>query len=194
MSRIRNSKLARSRRYLNEYANYEPNQLLANVIGNYISGMMFSYEGYISDSNYIKDVIPIRLNIELNGDDVDVIASPNVIYCYINASNIDYVIEGIEDNFRLSNTAEVMQNTKFIPVDDKTWKDDTNLYRLKININTGIISRYDQRLNRFTKQEVNWNTATPEEVVRLLLTEDYLEDYFRNELCILKSEELFDIS
>ena len=68
-----------------------------------------------------------------------------------------------------------MQNTKFIPVDDKTWKDDTNLYLLKINTNTGIISRYDQRLNRFTKQEVNWNTSTPEEVARLLLTEDYLE-------------------
>ena len=36
---------------MNEYASYQPNQLLANAIGNYITGMGFFYDGYIRRSS-----------------------------------------------------------------------------------------------------------------------------------------------
>ena len=47
----------------NEYASYKPNQLLANSIGNYITGMGFFYDGYISEPNSDELGIPVKLDI-----------------------------------------------------------------------------------------------------------------------------------
>ena len=110
------------------------------------------------------------------------------MYCFINAANIDYKVETVEDSvYNLANFAEILQANKLVPVNSKVWRDDKNLYLLKINLNTGKIGRYDWRVGRFTNQDVNWNNSTPEEVVQLLLTKEYLEDYFKAELCSLES-------
>ena len=172
----------------NESVSYEPNQLLAQVIGDHITNMGFYYRGFINEPGSDETGIPVNLNVELNGDDVDVLVSPNVMYCFINAANIDYKVETVEDSvYNLANFAEILQANKLVPVNNKVWRDDKNLYLLKINLNTGKIGRYDWRVGRFTTQDVNWNSSTPEEVVQLLLTKEYLEDYFKAELCSLES-------
>lgn len=172
----------------NESVSYEPNQLLAQVIGDHITSMGFYYRGFINEPGSDETGIPVNLNVELNGDDVDVLVSPNVMYCFINAANIDYKVETVEDSvYNLANFAEILQANKLVPVNSKVWRDDKNLYLLKINLNTGKIGRYDWRVGRFTTQDVNWNNSTPEEIVQLLLTKEYLEDYFKAELCSLES-------
>lgn len=172
----------------NESVDYKPNQLLAQVIGDHITGMGFYYRGFISEPNSDEVGVPINLNVELNGDDVDVLVSPNVMYCFINAKNIDYKVETSEHAiYDIVNFSEVLQANKLVPVNTKVWRDNDNLYLLKINLNTGKIGRFDHRIGRFTTQEINWNSSTPEEVAQLLLTKDYLEDYFKHELCSLES-------
>ena len=172
----------------NESVKYEPNQLLAQVIGDYITGMGFYYGGFINEPNSDETGISVNLNVELNGDDVDVMVSPNVMYCFINAQNIDYKIETSDNSiYDIPNFSDILAATRFTPVHDKVWRDDKNLYLLKINLNTGKIGRYDWRVGRFTNQDINWNSSTPEEVVELLLTKEYLEDYFQHELCSLES-------
>lgn len=174
---------------VNEAVTYQPNQLLAQVIGNHVTGMGFYYPAYISEPQSDEAGISVNLNVDLNGDDVDVMVSPNVMYCYINASNIDYFVKIADDVAynNIANFGEVLKANHFVQVNPKAWRDDKNLYLLKINLNTGIIGRYDPATGKFRNQEVNWNSSTPEEVVELLLTKEYLEDYFRHELCSLES-------
>ena len=172
---------------MNEYASYQPNQLLANAIGNYITGMGFFYDGYIHEPNSDTVGIPIQLDIELNADDVDVTMSENVIYCYINSDKLDLMIKSGPELYELDNFGDIIHNNHFVPVHEKVWRDATKLYLLKINLNTGIIGRYDIRTSRFKNQEVNWNSSTPEEVVQLLLPKEYLAEYLKAELCSLES-------
>lgn len=187
---------------VNEAVTYEPNQLLAQVIGNHITGMGFYYPAYISEPQSDETGISVNLDVELNGDDVDVMVSPNVMYCFINAANIDYIVKAADDAvYNIANFAEVLKANHLTQINPKAWRDDKNLYLLKINLNTGKIGRYDPATGRFRTQDVNWNSSTPEEVVELLLTKEYLEDYFRHELCSLESyvgfatpEALMDLS
>lgn len=173
---------------VNEAVTYEPNQLLAQVIGHQITNMGFYYRGYISEPDSDEIGVPVNLNVELNGDDVDVLMSSNVMYCFINADNIDYKVETAGDDiYGIANFAEVLKANRFVPVNSKVWRDEKNLYLLKINLNTGKIGRYNWRVGRFSTQEINWLTSTPEEVAELLLTKEYLEDYFKAELCSLES-------
>lgn len=172
---------------MNEYANYQPNQLLATAIGNHITRMGFLYDGYIHEPNSDTVGIPIQLDIELNADDVDVTMSDNVIYCYINSDKLDLMIKSGPELYELDNFGDILQNHHFVPVHEKAWRDATKLYLFKINLNTGIIGRYDIRTGRFKNQEVNWNSSTPEEVARLLLPKEYLDEYLRAELCSLES-------
>lgn len=171
----------------NEYASYKPNQLLANSIGNYITGMGFFYDGYISEPNSDELGIPVKLDIELNSDDVDVTMSDNVMYCYVNSDKLDLMIKSGPELYELDNFGDIIKNHHFVPVHSKAWRDATKLYLLKINLNTGIIGRYDIRTGRFKNQDINWNSSTPEEVASLLLPKEYLDEYLRSELCSLES-------
>lgn len=171
----------------NEYASYQPNQLLANSIGNYITGMGFLYDGYISEPNSEDLGVPVKLDVELNGDDVDVTMSDNVMYCYVNSDKLDLMIKSGPELYELDNFGDIIKNHHFVPVHSKAWRDATKLYLLKINLNTGIIGRYDIRTGRFKNQDINWNSSTPEEVASLLLPKEYLDEYLRSELCSLES-------
>lgn len=173
---------------MNEYVNYKPNQLLAKVIGDHITGMGFYYPGQIYEPDSEDEGISINMNVDLNGDDVDVLVSPNVMYCFINARNIDYIIETRDNSvYDIPNFSEVLKANRITQVNPKAWRDENNLYLLKINLNTGKIGRYNPATGRFQTQEVNWLSSTPEEVVELLLTKEYLEDYLRHELNSLES-------
>lgn len=180
MSKLQNSGM-------NEATTYRPNQLLANAIGDYITTMGFLYTGYINEPNSDELGIPVQIDVELNGDDVDVTMSDNVMYCYINADKIDHILKPAESIYNLDNFSEILKNHRFVPVNAKTWRDATKLYLLKINLNSGIIGRYDINTGRFKNQEVNWNSSTPEEITELLLTKDYLQEYLSHELCSLES-------
>lgn len=180
MSKLQNSEM-------NEATNYRPNQLLANAIGDHITTMGFLYTGHINEPSSDELGIPVQIDVELNGDDVDVVMSDNVMYCYINADKIDHLLKPSESIYNYDNFSEVLRNHKFIPVNAKAWRDDTKLYLLKINLNSGKIGRYDVRTGRFKNQEVNWNSSTPTEVVQLLLTKDYLQEYLSHELCSVES-------
>lgn len=178
-------RLAQSR--LNEYATYQPNQLLANEIGNHIANMGFLYTGFINEPGTSDHSVMVQLDVELNADDVDVVMSDNVIYCYLNSDKIDHLIKPDEVIYQYSNCKEILKNNHFVPVNAKAWRDDTKLYLLKINLNSGLIGRYDVRTGRFRNQEVNWKSSTPTEVVQLLLPKDYLGEYLSRELCSLES-------
>lgn len=173
---------------MNEYATYQPNQLIANEIGNHITGMGFYYAGTISEPDSDAIGIPVMLNVDLNGDDVDATMSENVIYCYINADKIDFFVKLVGDEaYRIDNLGDVLKNLHFVPKNPKAWRDSTKLYLLKINLNSGFIGRYDPATGSFKNQEVNWNSATPAEVVELLLTKEYMENYLKSELASLES-------
>lgn len=172
---------------MNEYATYQPNQLLANEIGNHITNMGFLYTGFINEPGDSGRSILIQLDVELNADDVDVVMSDNVIYCYLNADKIDHLIKPDEVIYQYTNYKEILHSNHFVPVNAKAWRDDTKLYLLKINLNSGLIGRYDVRTGRFRNQEVNWKSSTPTEVVQLLLPKDYLGEYLSRELCSLES-------
>lgn len=172
---------------LNEYATYEPNQLLANEIGDHITNMGFLYTGFISEPATGDQSIPIQLDVELNADDVDVVMSENVMYCYLNSDKVDHLIKPDEVIYQYANCKEILHNNHFVPVNAKAWRDDTKLYLLKINLNSGLIGRYDIRTGRFRNQEVNWNSSTPTEVAQLLLPKEYLQEYLSHELCSLES-------
>lgn len=89
--------------------------------------------------------------------------------------------------YELDNFGDIIKNHHFVPIHSKAWRDATKLYLLKINLNTGIIGRYDIRTGRFKNQDINWNSSTPEEVASLLLPKEYLDEYLRSELCSLES-------
>ena len=124
----------------NEYVSYKPNQLLANSIGNYITGMGFFYDGYISEPNSDELGIPVKLDIELNGDDVDVTMSDNVMYCYVNSDKLDLMIKSGPELYELDNFGDIIKNHHFVPVHSKAWRDATKLYLLKINMSTCVLS------------------------------------------------------
>lgn len=172
---------------LNEYATYEPNQLLANEIGNHITNMGFLYTGFINEPGTGYHSILIQLDVELNADDVDVVMSDNVMYCYLNSDKVDHLIKPDEVLYQYTNYHEILHNNHFVPVNEKAWRDDTKLYLLKINLNSGLIGRYDVRTGRFRNQEVNWKSSTPTEVAQLLLPKEYLQEYLSRELCSLES-------
>lgn len=173
---------------MSESTRYEPNGHLASVIANHITGMGFYYNGYLNEPGSDETGIPVHLNVELNGDDVEVLNSPNVMYCFIHADNIDYKVETADDSiYSYANFSEILKANHLVKINPKAWRDDRNLYLLKINLNSGLIGRYDPATGRFRNQEVIWNSSTPEEVVELLLTKDYLESYFRAELSSLES-------
>lgn len=172
---------------MNEYASYQPNQLVATEIGSFITGMGFLYSGYIVDPTVDDLRVECKLDIELNSDDVDVTMTDNVIYCFIDSRSISTIIKPDQEIYKYANYPDILRFNKFIPVNQKAWKDDHNLYLLKINLNSGIISRYDVRTGRFARQTVNWKSSTPTEVVELLLTKEYLDEYFRYELNCLGS-------
>ena len=173
---------------MNEWATYKPNDLVANAIGDHITGMGFYYSGSISETGSTEVGIPVMLNVDLNGDDVDATMSENVIYCFINADKIDYFTKVMDPNaYSIENLSEVLKNLHFVPKNQKAWRDATKLYLLKINLNSGLIGRYDTNTGSFKNQEVNWNSSTPEEVAELLLTKEYMEDYLRSELSSLES-------
>lgn len=168
-------------------ATYKPHDLIANAIGDHITGMGFYYSGTIHETGSTA-TIPVMLNVDLNGDDVDATMSENVIYCFINADKIDYFTKVADDSaYSIENLGEVLKNLHFVPNNEKAWRDATKLYLLKINLNSGLISRYDPSTGSFKNQDVNWNSSTPEEVAELLLTKDYMEEYLRSELSKLQS-------
>lgn len=173
---------------ISEYASYQPHQLLANEIGDHITGMGFYYAGTISETDSDGIGFPVMLNVDLNGDDIDATMSENVIYCYMNADKLDFFTKLVDDAaYRIDNLGEVLKNLHFVPKNPKAWRDSNKLYLLKINLNTGFIGRYDTATGSFRNQEVNWNSATPQEVVEMLLTKEYMEDYLKSELASLES-------
>ena len=61
------------------------------------------------------------------------------------------------------------------------------MYLLKINKNSGRVYRFDTYLARFTTQPSSWNSASPDVILRDILTKEYLENYFQNELSVLET-------
>lgn len=179
-----------SNKSTNEATQYIPNGLLETVIGNHITGMGFLYNGKMIEKHQSAEsiTIPIGINVQLNGDDVEVVDSSNVMYCYINADKIDYLVETTDNLiYSIDNFSEVLKNNHFIANTNKVWRNPTQLYLLKINLNSGLIGRFDHTTGTFKNQSVNWRSSTPEEVVELLLTKEYLQEYFTNELSLLES-------
>ena len=99
---IENSIMDKLPKPMNEWATYKPNDLVANAIGDHITGMGFYYSGSISEAGSTEIGIPVMLNVDLNGDDVDATMSENVIYCFINADKIDYFTKIMDPNVRYS--------------------------------------------------------------------------------------------
>ena len=75
---------------LNEYATYQPNQLLANEIGNHITNMGFLYTGFINEPGTGDHSILIQLDVEINADDVDVGSGKEGYYAYLFDKNTSY--------------------------------------------------------------------------------------------------------
>lgn len=156
---------------INESVNYQVNNNLQSIIAKAITGISFYYTAKLNSSD-------VELCIDLNEDDIEVVQSDNVIYCYLLADKINYIVDGksIDDT-----------NTDFVPNTRKVWRDKNKLYLLKINLNSGIIGRFDSNTETFRHQDINWFDYDPYDVIEKLLNTDYLQDYFSKELSVLKS-------
>ena len=162
------------------------NQSVSKNIASVIDGMNLKYEALVvTPSRNIS--IPVYVYMTLNEDDIEAVESDNVVYVYLKASNLDFKLELL--NSAESNLAEIINSiNSWISNNPKCWKDNDNLYLLKMNRNTGIVSRYDSHTNTFKKQDsINYINAIDYDIAKTLLNRDYLEDYISNQLCLLKS-------
>lgn len=178
-------------------ATYTDNTQIASDLAKVITGMSFSYNGTVTQPNFNKDTmreLSVVIKIDINEDDIEVVQSDNVVYAYIRTDKLDKVVRVQEAyaedyGYTFLNLAEVMKsNLKFIPAyaNTKTWRDGDKLYLLKLNRNSGIIGRFNHKKYVFETQEVNYLSATNEEISRIL-TKEYLEDYFSTHLIYLQS-------
>lgn len=184
---------------LKEYANYYDAPEVATDIARVITGYSFEYVGKLLSAKEDYE-LAVKVVVDINEDDISAIMSDNIVYVYLNINKVNYHIEFLKDsllnnNEFLRNNEVILKRNRFIKHHPKAWRDDVKLYLLKMNMNSGLIGRFDPYTDKFVNQKLaNWKTSTNKDVARILLTKEYLHEYFMTELANLKSYVDFDFN
>lgn len=168
---------------LNEYATYTKEPRINSILANAITGYSFKYPIKLVDGS--NKSVDMTIIVSMNQDDLTSESTDNCIYSYLNSNNINYTLIPNDPTLKINNLIDITKDSSFTQIHPKAWKSTKLLYLSKVNLNTGVIRLYNPSEDKFSSQEYNWNSATPEESIRGCLTESYLEDYFKSELSTL---------